>query len=67
MAFLTRHQHLVKAEEESILSSASVPTPRYWKMPTGDVLLNGSFKTSFETATIDQTSDVSATANPVDI
>ena len=48
MALLSRNLHLVKAEEESILRSATVspydPIYTYYDTPDLDVVLNGSFK-----------------------
>ena len=64
LAFLSRDKRLVKAEEESIMKSATVPTTlsslnsSYNWTTDGDVIIKGSFK-SFVYA--------SSSTNPVDM
>ena len=40
------HLGLVKAEESSIMTGATVPTALRVKTPSGDVIINGSYKSS---------------------
>ena len=59
MALLTGdHQSLVKAEEASILDSASVSTTLKSSSANGDVFINGSFKSSIVTNSNSGSNDI---------
>ena len=50
---------LVKAEESSIMAGATVSTALHISTPSGDVLINGSYKSFIKTASNDIAVDLS--------